>query len=296
MLSPYRPGVTLAIRAHTPPHPFGRHYSNEDTIRQTIPGLKAEDRVDRLDFALSNPPLKTPPPAQGTSHVLTLLKKMEHRQERSSGAHVVSCDLDSDKSCRYVAKIYDGVDYPLVDYRGFDYMYLADQDYSCEAAAYQSIPEHLQGSTVPRYFGSWTCSVETGIPGRHRSARLILLEHVDGECMLDMILHAKGVTRASGDITAPVNYQLLPPEPKRLDVLAKIIEAEIELFQAGIVHRDVAPRNVIISCSPMRIALIDFNLARVHKHYESGRKYLASRDPMRCPHRLSSATGIARYL
>ena len=126
--------------------------------------------------------------------MLTVLKKIDYRQESVGGPHVACCYLDSDESRQYVAKIYDGVDYPLVDYSGRDCMYLADRDYSCEAAAYMSMPS-LRGSIVPHYFGSWTFSVETGMAGHHRCVRLILLEHVDGECMLDMILRAKGVTR-----------------------------------------------------------------------------------------------------
>ena len=96
-----------------------------------------------------------------------------------------------------MAKIYDGVDYPFKDYMDLDCMYLADRDYSCEAAAYQTIPLNLQGSIVPRYFGSWTFSVETGVSScPHRYVRLILLEHVGGECVLDMILRAARRDRA----------------------------------------------------------------------------------------------------
>jgi hypothetical protein len=105
--------------------------------------------------------------------------------------------------------------------------------------------------------------------------------------MLDMILHAKGVTQTTQQAatcnTIPVDYRLLPPEPERLDVLASIIEAEIALFQAGIVHQDVAPRNVLISRSPMRIVLIDFNYSLVYKYFEFGREYLESRDPDALP-------------
>ena len=150
-----------------------------------------------------------------------------------------------------MVKIYDGVDYPLVDYRGCDCMYLADRDCSCEAVTYQSISLCLQGSTVSRYFGSWTFSVETSVAGRHRCVHLILLEHVDGDCMLDMVLRTKGVTRTTQQAatcdTIPVNYRLLSPESERLDVLASIIEAEIALFKAGIIHQDVTPRDVLIS-------------------------------------------------
>ena len=284
--SRYEPGVKLDIRAHIPPPPFGKWYKNEDTVRHNVHGLQADDQIDRLNFALSYPPLETDPPAQAKSHMLTILKKIHYRQVSVGGPHVVCCYLDSDESRQYVAKIYDGVDYPLVDYSGCDCMYLADRDYSCEAAAYMSMPS-LQGSIVPRYFGSWTFSVETGMVSQYRCVRLILLEHVDSECMLDMILHAKGVTRptqlATIYNTIPVDYQLLPPEPARLSVVASIIEAEIALFQAGIVLRCLSPRNVMISRSPKRVILIDFNLSLVYKHCEFGRQFLSGRDPMELP-------------
>jgi len=287
-LSPYRPGVQLAIQAHTPPHPFSERYGNEDTIRSPVRGLPANG-IDRLDFALSNPPLETPRPEQTKLQVLTILKEIiDRRQVGVGGPHLVSCYLDSDESRHYVAKIYDGIDYPFTDDWGFDCMYLADQDYSCEAAAYQSMPLCLQGSIVPSYFGSWTFSVETGLRRcPHRCVRLILLEHVDGECMLDMILRAKGVTHTNLPAelvnTFSIDYRLLPPEPTRLNVLVSIIEAEIALFEAGIAHRDVAPRNVLISRSPKRVVLIDFNRSLVYKYFEFGRKLLKSRDPDALP-------------
>ena len=42
-----------------------------------------------------------------------------------------------------------------------------------------------------------------------------------------------------------------------------IIEAEIALFKAGIIHQDVTPRDVLISRFPMRVVLIDFNFSLV---------------------------------
>ena len=275
----------LDIRAHIPPPPFGRDYENEDTIRRPVSGLPADEGNVRLDFALSHPPLETPSPVPAKSHVLTVLEKIDRRPERVGcydGPHLVRCYLDSDESCHYVAKIYDGVNYPLSGPgpKGYDCMYRADQDYSREAAAYQNMPLDLQGSIVPRYFGSWTFSVETGVRGLRRCVRMILLEHIDGECMLDMILRAKGVTQTDLPAelfdTLPINYGLLPPEPERLDILASIIEAEIMVFHAGIVHRDTSPRNVLISCSMKRVILIDFSDSRVYKCYKTGRRILKS--------------------
>jgi len=276
--------VTLDIRAHIPPPPFGSDYGNEDTIRRPVYGLSADD--DRLDFALSFPPLETAPPEPTKSHVLTILEKIDCRQERVGyydGPHLVRCYLDSDESCHYVAKIYDGVNYPLSGPgpRGYDCMYRADQDYSREAAAYQNMPLNLQGSIVPRYFGSWTFFVETGVRGLRRCVRMILLEHVDGECILDMVLRAKGVTQrdlpAELFDTLPIDYGLLPPEQERLDILASVIEAEIMVFHAGIALRDTVPRNVLISRSMKRVILTDFNRSRVYKCYEFGRRFLKSR-------------------
>jgi len=291
-LSLFKPGVKLDIRAHIPPPPFGRDYRNEDTIRRPLCGLSAHDGIDRLDIALSHPPLETPYPVPTKSHVLTILEKIHHRQERAGcygGPHLVRCYLDSDKSCHYVAKIYDGIDYPLSGPgpRGYDCMYRADQDYSREAAAYQNMPLGLQGSVVPRYFGSWTFSVETGVRGLRRCVRMILLEHVDGECMLDKILRAKGVTQTDLPAelfdTLPIDYGLLPPERERLDVLASVIEAEVTLLNVGIAHRDVSPRNVLISRSTKRVILIDFNKSRVYKCYEFGRQVLKSWGPNPLP-------------
>ena len=99
-----------------------------------------------------------------------------------------------------------------------------------------------------------------------------------------MILRANGVTQTDLPVelfdTLPIDYRLLPPEPERLDVLASVIEAEIALFHASIAHRDITPRNVLISRSTKRI---DFNKSRVYKCYEFGLPVLKSRGPNPLP-------------
>lgn len=267
---PYAPGKQLTIRAHTPPTPFSKRYNNAYDIREPVRDLP--DNIDRIAFALENPPIETWPPQTAKSRRLTILKKIDHRPvSRVGGPHVVICYLDSDKSQRYVAKIYDGVDYPIKDSNDFDCMYLADKDYSCEATAYQNIPLSLQGSIVPHYFGSWTFSVKTGLAHcPDRPVRMILIEHINGECMLDMILRAKGVapTNKPAELfeDIPIDYQLLPPETERLNIMARVIEAEVALFHAGIVQGDLASRNVLIERSSNRVILIDFNCSVVLKY------------------------------
>jgi hypothetical protein len=106
-----------------------------------------EHRVDHVSFVLSNPPLGTPVPAETKSHVLTIVGNIHHRlKDLGGGPYVVSCYLDTDESCQYVAKIYDGFEYALAkSENGNDCMWRADLDYSREAAAYESLPLRFQG-------------------------------------------------------------------------------------------------------------------------------------------------------
>ncbi|KAH6854541.1 hypothetical protein B0I37DRAFT_362282 [Chaetomium sp. MPI-CAGE-AT-0009] len=289
---PYEPGSTFVITAHTPPPPFGPYYKNKDPVRNPVGGLvtyESGNQVDHMSFVISNPPLD-PTPTVNTgaqpSRVLTIVQKVSHKPKRDGGGPVVvRCYLDSEESTLRIAKIYDGFEYALADEpgtKGLDCMYRADMDYSREAAAYEAIPARFQGSIVPLYFGSWTFPVPAGVHGERRWVRMVLMEDVPGECMLDTILRARGGTRSNPvPFTYSYNYSLLPPEEERLDILARIVEAESELhWFAGVEHRDVEPRNVIISRSGpsnavSRITLIDFNASYVLHRCEDGRQKMA---------------------
>lgn len=247
-----------------------------------------------MDYVIANPPLDTIAPASAKAQAprkLTIVQRISHKpKEDGGGPFVVSCYLDTDQSTQYVAKIFDGFEYELAEWGedGRDCMYLADMHYSCEAAAYESIPARFQGSVVPRYFGSWTFCVPIGLTGRHRWVRMILIEYIHGECMLDMVLHARGATpnnprpeiwRREG--TPPLDYRLLPPEKERLEVLARVVEADMMIWwYGGVQHGDVAPRNIMISrAGPSnavtRVALIDFNHAYVLHRCDRGRERAA---------------------
>jgi hypothetical protein len=292
---PYQPGSKLEIKAHTPPQPYGAQYGNKELVRRPVRGLVDDygnNLVDHMGFVISNPPLDTPAPANigaQPARVLTIIDVVSHKpKEQGGGPVIVSCYLDADESTTYVAKIYDGFEYELAEpgKRSSDCMYWADLHYSREAAAYESIPARFQGSIVPRYFGSWTFPLPTGAPGRHRWVRMILIEYIHGECMLDMILRAWGATRASPrparwrEESQSLDYSLLPPEHERLDILARIVEADTMLWwYGGVSHGDMEPRNVMVSRSGpanavSRITLIDFNNAFVLHRCDRGRQII----------------------
>jgi hypothetical protein len=208
VLSPYVNGVELHIQRHVPPMPFGDNYDPEPRPPATIP-QDLDDMIDRVTFALDNPPLETSPPQQGEEHTFTITGTRTLRRFGidDGGAHVVVGYIDRVESAVYVAKIYDGVYYPLEEREpGWDCMLLADRDYATETWTYDTMKpiETVGGKLVPDCFGTWTFPLETHEPGRHRWVRMLLLQLIDGETMLDKMLKAT--------IQDRVRESLLPPE------------------------------------------------------------------------------------
>lgn len=215
--NPYRPGRTLVIRQHIPPEPFQINGHYRDNPRPVADldhwETRKEFGIDRLEFALAHPPMENEThPACGTAleRSLTITGRKTRRRHDGSGqhggAHVLTCFLDGDTTTEYIAKIYDGIDYPG-SYDEPDCMTLADMDYSIEACAYQNLQpiSGVGGVLVPAYFGSWTFALDVPDPKpdpgsghskpaprqRQRWVRMILLELIPGKRLLDMIEPAK---------------------------------------------------------------------------------------------------------
>ncbi len=177
------------------------------------------------------------------------------------GLHVVTCYLDGDVSIEYVAKIYDGVDYDLGDPhssgRGCsDCMSFADRDYSIEAWAYRMMQPSVGGTLVPAYHRSWTFNVG------ERWVCMILIELVQGECMMDIIMRAKAKDGTTGRTV--LDYGRLPPEDFRIRVLQNLHEANLFIWwHAAVKHQDLAPRNVMVKPDG-GVVIIDFDDAWVN--------------------------------
>ncbi|KAK0736562.1 hypothetical protein B0T21DRAFT_348607 [Apiosordaria backusii] len=214
----YASGIKLNIRAHVPPEPWGPNYHSKR------PDAIFVNRHDRVKFALNNPPMdpcpweKLPPDEQEEE---TLIIERYIQQKQVGGSTVVVCHLEKDPSVQYIAKIYDGLDYPFLgepgtDNEDMDCMSRADLDYALEASSYILMETRVgQGHPVvaPRYHDSWTFPLQTHRPGYPRWVRMILLEFVEGEVMQDMITQNKRVRKK-----------------KRISVLRRVIEAERHLW------------------------------------------------------------------
>ncbi|KAL2173625.1 uncharacterized protein P884DRAFT_272997 [Thermothelomyces heterothallicus CBS 202.75] len=259
--TPYREGVELRIRKHVPPEPFGGGY--RPCPRRKVGVNQDATTVDRVALALDNPPLETEPPA-GEEHTFTITgsKTLRRFHVDAGGAHLVTGYFDRDKDVVCLAKIYDGVYYPLENQdSGWDCMTLADADYAVEAWAYETMQpaEGVGAKLVPEYYGTWTFAVATNQPGRRRWVRMLLLQLVRGETVLDKIRKA-----IKNDA---VQHPLLPDQETRLRVLKDTFEAETSIFwNAEVLHRDLSPRNVMVQPDGS-VVIIDFNQAVVYPFY-----------------------------
>lgn len=282
----YGINTTLGIRQHVPPEPFTGAYRPSPRPRADCSRRKGRDlrQIDRVEFALANPPLETEPP--GTPErtlTVTSVKTIRHR----GGPHVVTCFLDGDRSTEYVAKIYDGVDYPLgapgPSVLGYnDCMSFAARDYSIEAWAYRIMQPVIGGTFVPAYHGSWTFNVG------QRWVCMILIELVQGECMLDLI------TRAEDKTTHTIDNARLPPEDFRIRVLQNIREAPLFIWwRAAVRHEDLVARNVIVKPDGS-VVIIDFNNVYIYDFMTGTRgRGIGTRPPCRRPS--SNGSGRSRW-
>ncbi|RSM04250.1 hypothetical protein CDV31_010109 [Fusarium ambrosium] len=256
---PYHSGLTLKIRPHTPPHPFGLTGYTKGPERRYA-AFEEVAKVSQSEWCLRNPLAETPPHPNATeTQTLEIVQGIASKDGR--GAQIVRCYLGEDKNRSYVAKIYDPLYYSYAD-REFgspvDVTYMADSHYSREAAAFEDLKAAgVDGQFTPKYYGSWT--FDMGLPGTSevRPVRLVLLEWLNGVDLWS-IMERDGTNNG---------IHTMPPE-KRLEIFAKAAEAETNVTFHRVLHRDFSPRNVMIvdaatsegvdSHTP-RVVLIDFN-------------------------------------
>ncbi|KUJ19426.1 uncharacterized protein LY89DRAFT_695964 [Mollisia scopiformis] len=158
---------------------------------------------------------------------------------RGGDSQVFTCIRHSDKE-ELVAKVYDPLYYPFADDE-------AEHDFALESAAYVQLDEKLGGSLIPKFYGSW--APDLPLKHQNRSVFFTLLENIRGTPL---------------SVLDPDLYT----QKDRLNVLALSMEADLKLRFEGVVHNDIAPRNIICSgkdllAENLRLGIIDFNVAIV---------------------------------
>ncbi|KAK2592246.1 hypothetical protein QQS21_010062 [Conoideocrella luteorostrata] len=254
---PYRSGLSLTIRKHVPPQPYGITGYIEAQERQEAP-LEALRALTQSEWCVRCPPTSTSPPLDPSVHQLHVIRDIACKDGR--GPQIVEVYLDQDKSRTYVAKIFDPLYYAYGNRdagRPVDVTWLADQHYSREAAAYEDLSRaSVDGVLVPKYHGSWTFNVP--LWSHHsRPVRMILMEWVPARSLHNLI--------------GSRHHFFFSPQ-QRLEILARAMEIESRLSFHGVRHGDFAPRNVLlqflggtgirsVDMDKLRILLVDFNHA-----------------------------------
>lgn len=248
--SPYSKGQSLEIKKHTACAPFGEDYPYYEGVRESASERELRGKT-LVELCLDRPPFEGVTAVDQDPRSLEIVEQI--RVKDDGGAQIVACRFADDEE-EFVAKIYDPLYYGFADRmwsdRPRDVTYEADKDYSREVAAYAELDGELGGTDIPKYHGSWTFQLPLDVPdGRKmRDVRLILIERIKGRPMTDL----KSDTF---------------PESVGLDLVRRMIEAEVRVQFAGVRHGDVSQRNVMVCLTKSdkieRVALIDFNFAVV---------------------------------
>lgn len=251
--NPYHKGQSLLIQKHKAPPPFGPDYADYPGLRE---GVKERDLRTKtlVEICMENPPMEGETTTDDTPRTLHIVEEI--RVKEDGGAQLVVCRLD-DESDEYAAKIYDPLYYGFSDRMWSDMprdvATEADKDYCREVAAYLEVEEQFGGRETPKFYGSWTFRMPIELPDaqKTRDVRMILMERIQGNTMSEM---------------DPPPYA----EDVCLEALAQTLETFNRLHAAGVIHRDIAQRNVMIcdggkAAKIERIVIIDFNFAVVSR-------------------------------
>ncbi|KAJ3578836.1 hypothetical protein NPX13_g1728 [Xylaria arbuscula] len=280
---PYIPGFVMQATEHEPPTPFGRgqHYPKST---RTEPPLGWIEDLPQTRYVLEYPPLETQWPHGKPRRTATITVTGRIPNGRDRRAKLVVCEVlvgGNNRPYTAVAKVYDALYYDAEEIDETWIVSNTDEDYSKEAWAYstlQTTKRPQKPGFAPAYFGSWTFDLSLTLQGKayKRPVRFILIEHIHGACMRDLMTlknHDSDRCRCSRIEHYPDAFQY--DEAYRLDVLAQLLEGIVRQRHAGVAQADHAPRNVMLVPSPRgapeplavpRVVLIDYNQARIDQY------------------------------
>ncbi|KAH7322394.1 hypothetical protein B0I35DRAFT_425755 [Stachybotrys elegans] len=244
---PYVAGFETLLTAHTPPPPLGPYNTKRGEGREEA----SEDETEHFthsEWCLRHPPEGALVVDNPSPKAMRLLEQLSC--PCCAGPKVFRCVLGDSENKTFAAKIYD----PLYYMFPGDVSYWADVDYSVEAGAYEVIRDAgLDGRYTPKYHGSWAMQVPFSAQIT-RTVCLVLMEDLKGVTMHTLLQK---------------NLYIRIPPTQRLDILAEIFEIYRKLQFAGVLHQDLAPRNIILMnlnlnhYTPPRVVVFDFNIASI---------------------------------
>ncbi|KAL3261939.1 hypothetical protein ABHI18_003301 [Aspergillus niger] len=246
---PYFIHATLTIQSHTPPPPLDKSVFSREENR--LP----RDKYDQLPSLAEIWPNYPPLPGTDGSRFLNiqLTEAIQTGQGKRSQVYAVRCTDSNDPlglptNHTIVAKFYDPTYYEI-EYLSDNPFVEAGYEYSHESAIYTRCSE-IQGTSIPRFFGSYTLRITRPGEQTTRLVRLILIEYINGMPMSQLI---------PGTFT----------RQQRQSILRQIVDAESALYAKDILLRDFHQRNIVIEPNEVkegggvRAVIIDQGLSTI---------------------------------
>lgn len=203
----------------------------------------------QVDYCQSKAPL----PAQDLDETMNLGIVGDIFTGYRNAAQVVACESASLAGKPLVAKFYDPL-YAAFDDDEFpgprDPVSATEHDFVNEACAYQELDSVLGGGLIPKYYASW--KLELPLNGTTRVVFLVLMGHIQRIPLIQF--DAKRLQVGA-----------------QLNVVAKVMEADLAMRFVGVNHNDLAPRNIFcdrddIGDPELQIRVNDFNIARIDRY------------------------------
>lgn len=237
---PYVKGWHFTVQNHTPPRPTVNEIPMSCEFKNREDAIKVE-RLHPIERCLQYPPL----PGSYSSCSLELQIRGTIRIGDRHHSQVVLVEVIaaspsvnglSQGQC-VVAKLYDPM-YIDDDEFFINPFLVAEKGYTFETATYMDLSD-LQGSSIPRYYGSYSLDIPLGSETTDkRSVRLILIEFIPGLSMQK---------------TDPDQF----PQENRQNIMKFLVEFETLVYSRDILLRDLHPRNVMVTTDG-HVVVIDF--------------------------------------
>ncbi|KAL1875021.1 hypothetical protein Plec18167_005689 [Paecilomyces lecythidis] len=238
---PYVVGRKFHVRSHVPPPPTPL---KPGCCLESDAGRLERQKLHPIDRCLLHPPLAGSDGPMELDLEISWPLSVGRSNHRAQLVAVDVANADEHAAVlgqgkRLVAKIYDPL-YATAKDNDFDPFLLMDKNYTHEAAAYTRLPE-LQGSSIPRYYGSFSLEIPTS-RSMSRWIRLIMIEFIPGSPMQDI------------DPGSLSQYH-------RQRIMKTIIDFTTEIYQRDMVHEDLCPRNIMIineGTKEQKVVFVDF--------------------------------------
>ena len=143
---------------------------------------------------------------------------------------------------RLLAKFFDPL-YADWEWLECDEFYAAESHYAREVQAYHHL-KHLQGSIIPRFYGSYNVRVPVTDHPTFRAVRMILIESIPAKSLIEEDADSYTVAQ-------------------RQEIMAAVIRSESAVRLTGLRHGDIHPRNFLLRwpehSTPLKVLMIDFD-------------------------------------